>query len=338
MPTKTELGTPSGSQAAIPSPPSAIAPLPHEPLVPHHHARSASVPMAQHHIQHPHFQHIEPHIQTQTQPQAQTPVSHLSHRPEIAAHDVHSNKSAPIDQSMQMPGNYPPSMDHYDHHSYGSHYNSSGVIHPTTNGQQQSVDYNDSNYYSSFYASYDDQMRPYSASSNSCSSSNSDGDSQMASHHHSLHHNNNHDPHRHGNHHPNNHILISTNSAADVHTQNSGSHLDSANLSPEYVDCMDQRATQHHSFEVNCFGGIGNVGIHHLQDELHSNYMQGSNHGAGHNTAGSIVLNGNASSGGSVLFNGNNLTGPQTITDAIQYTSVIVDSNNYHMSNDQYVH
>lgn len=335
MPTKTELGTPSaassGSQAAIPSPPSAIAPLSHEPLTAHHHARSASVPTGQHQIQHQHFQHIEPHIQTQT------PVTHLPQRQEVSAHHaVHPNKTASMDQSMHMSGNYPPSMDHYEHQSYGGHYNASSVIHPTINSQpQQGVDYNDSNYYSSFYASYDDQMRPYSASSNSCSSSNSDGDSQLAPHHHSLHHNNNHDhhpqhPHRQGIH-PQNSQL--------VHTQNNGSHLDSANLSPEYVDCMDQRATQHHSFEVNCFGGIGDVGgIHHIPDELQSNYMHGSNHGSGINSSGSIVLNGNASSGGSVLFNGNNLTGPQTIADSIQYTSVIVDSNNYHMSNDQYVH
>lgn len=143
---------------------------------------------------------------------------------------------------------------------------------------------------------------------------------------------------RHHSMHPqNSQVLISTN----THNHTNSSHLDSANLSPpEYVDCMDQRAAHHHhSFEVNCFGGIGNVGIHHLSDDLHANYMQTNHSTAVNSSTNSILLNGNASSGGSVLFNSNNLSGhTQAITDSIQYTSVIVDSSNYHMSNDQYVH
>lgn len=325
------LGSTSAvSQTAIPtSPPSsAIAPLSHEPLTTnHHHARSASVPTAQHNLHPPHFQHIEPHNQTT--------LAHLPQRQELN-HTVHPTKTQMENQSMHISGNYQSSMDHFEQQSYGSHYNSTGVIHPTINSQPN-VEYNDATYYNSFYANYDDQMRPYSASSNSCSSSNSDGDSQMASHHHSMHHNNNQDhsqhQQRHSIQHPNSQILVST--STDLHTQNSGSHLDSANLSPEYIDCMDQR-TSHQSFEVNCFGGIGNVGIHHLTDDLQSNYMP-NGHGTGVSSSNSILLNGNASSGGSVLFNGNNLNGAQTI-DSIQYTSVIVDSNNYHMSNDQYVH
>lgn len=314
----------SSSQPAIPSPPSTIAPLSHEPLPNHHHhhhhARSASVPTGQHQLQPSHFQQIEPHVQS-------TVVAHLPHRPDI--NPVHPNKME--DQSMHISGNYTSSMDHFDQQSYGSHYNSTGVIHPAINNQPN-IEYNDPNYYNSFYPNYDDQMRPYSASSNSCSSSNSDGDSQMASHHHSMHHNNNQDHSQHHNrhsmHHQSNQLVTTT-------TQNSGSHLDAANLSPEYVDCMDQRA--HHAFEVNCFGGIGNVGIHHLSDDIHSNYMQ-NNHSTGVNSANAILLNGNASSGGSVLFNGNNVPGNQGISDSIQYTSVIVDSTNYHMANDQYVH
>ncbi|XP_055303277.1 protein single-minded isoform X2 [Sitodiplosis mosellana] len=325
------LGSTSTSQTAIPSPPSsAIAPLSHDTLPNHqhhHHARSASVPTAQHHMQPTHFQHIEP--------QVQSTVPHLSHRQELP---VHSSKME--NQTMQISGNYSTSMDHFEQQSYGSQYNSPSVIHPTINNQTN-VEYNDPNYYNGFY--YDDQMnRPFSASSNSCSSSNSDADSQMTSHHHhshhNLHHNNNQDhsqqqqqqhQHRHSIHHHNSQVLLSTN------TQNSSSHLDSANLSPpEYVDCIDQRT--HHSFEVNCFGGIGDV-VPHLPDDLHSNYMQNS-HSTGVNSSNSILLNGNASSGGSVLFNGNNLSGTQAITDSIQYTSVIVDTNNYHMSNDQYVH
>lgn len=313
----------SNSQTAIPSPPTAIAPLSHEPIPNHHHhhhARSASVPTAQHNLQPSHFQHAEPHVQST--------VVHLPHRPDIS-NPVHPNKMD--NQSMQITGNYSTSMDHFDQQSYGSHYNSSGVIHPTINNQPN-IEYNDASYYNSFYANYDDQMRPYSASSNSCSSSNSDGDSQMASHQHQMHHNNNQDHsqhNRHSIHHPSSQVLITAN------THSNGSHLDSANLSPEYVDCMDQRA--HHSFEVNCFGGIGNVGIHHLTDDIHSNYMP-NNHNTGVNGSNNILLNGNASSGGTVLFNGNNLSGTQGISDAIQYTSVIVDSNNYHMPNDQYVH
>lgn len=320
----------SASQTAIPSPPSAIAPLSHEPLTNHHHARSASVPTAQHNLHASHFQHIEPHNQST--------MSHLPHRAELNQ-TVHSTKAPPMEnQSMHLTNNYQSSMDHFEQQSYGNHYNSTAVIHPAINSQQPNVEYNDATYYNSFYANYDDQMRPYSASSNSCSSSNSDGDSQMASHHHPLHQNNNQDHIQHSHHHSihrqNNQVLISTN-ATELHTQNSGSHLDSANLSPEYIDCMDQRSS-HHSFEVNCFGGIGNVGIHHLSDDLHTNYMPDS-HTTGVSTSNSILLNGNASSGGSVLFNGNNLNGAQAI-DSIQYTSVIVDSNNYHMSNDQYVH
>lgn len=323
------LASTSVNQTAIPSPPSVIAPLSHDTLPSHHHhhhGRSASVPTAQHHMQPTtHFQHVE-------STQVQSTVPHLpTHRQELP---VHPNKME--NQTMQISGNYTSSMDHFEHQSYGSQYNSPTVIHPTINNQPN-VEYNDPNYYSGFYANYDDQMRPYSASSNSCSSSNSDADSQMTSHHHNLHHNNNQDhsqqhqqQQRHSIHHQNSQVLLSTN------TQHNNTHLDSANLSPEYVDCMDQRAT-HHSFEVNCFGGIGNVGIHHLSDDLHSNYMQ-NNHSTGVNNTNSILLNGNASSGGSVLFNGNNLPGTQVISDSIQYTSVIVDSNNYHMSNDQYVH
>ncbi|XP_031627182.1 protein single-minded isoform X2 [Contarinia nasturtii] len=338
------LGSTSSSQAAtIPSPSSAIAPLSNDSLSnhhqhthQHHHGRSASVPAGQHHMQPAQFQHIEPHIQ---QPTVQP--SHLPHRQDLP---VQSNKLE--NQTMQMSGNYSSTMDHFEHQqSYGSQYNSpTTVIHPTMNNQPN-VDYTEQNYYSGFYANYNDQLRPYSASSNSCSSSNSDADSQMTSHQHQHHqhnlpHNNNQDhsqqqqqqpqhQQRHSMHHQNSQVLISTN------THNNSSHLDSANLSPpEYVDCMDmdQRAA-HHSFEVNCFGGIGNVGIHHLADDLHANYMQTNQNVNSSN--GSILLNGNASSGGSVLFNGNNLSGAQ---DSIQYTSVIVDSNNYHMPNDQYVH
>lgn len=317
------------SQTAIPSPPTAIAPLSHEPLGNHQlNARSASVPTAaQHHLHPSHFQHIEPHPQPN--------VALLPHRQEVT-HTAHTTKTQMENQSMHISGNYQSSMDHFEQQSYGSHYNSSAVVHPAIN-TQPSVEYNDANYYSSFY--YDDQMRPYSASSNSCSSSNSDGDSQVASHHHSLHQNNNQDHsqqhQRHTIHHPNGQVLVSSNTN-DLHTQNNGSHLDTTNLSPEYADCMDQR-TSHHSFEVNCFGGIGNVGIHHLSEDLQSSYVQ-SNHGTGVSSSNSILLNGNASSGGSVLFNGHNLAAPQTIADPIQYTSVIVDSNNYHMSTDQYVH
>lgn len=337
------LGSASSSQTATIPSPSAIAPLSndsisnhHQHTSVHHHGRSASVPAVHNHMQPAHFQHIEPHIQPSV------PSSHLPHRPDIP---VQPNK---IDnQSMQMSSNYSSSMDHFEQ-SYGSQYSSpTTVIHPTMNNQPN-VEYNEQNYYNGFYTNYDDQMRPYSASSNSCSSSNSDGDSQMTSqqhqhqhqHHpqHNLPHNNNQDSQqqqqqqhqqRHSMHHQNSQVLVATN------THNNSSHLDSANLSPpEYVDCMDmdQRGA-HQSFEVNCFGGIGNVGIHHLSEDLHASYMQNNQHV--NNTNGSILLNGNASSGGSVLFNGNNLSGAQ---DSIQYTSVIVDSNSYHMPNDQYVH
>lgn len=349
----------ASNQIAIPSPQSnshaAITPLSHEPLVGHHHARSASVPTVPH-IVHPqsNFQHIESHSQTAAV------AGRMLHRPELNHSTPHSNKIPVENPSMhQLTNNYVSSMDgHFDQQSYGNHYNSAGVIHSTALNSQSNAEYNDANYYAnSFYANYDDQiLRPYSASSNSCSSSNSDGDSQMALHHHTLHSNSsNHQDrqsqqqHCHQIGHPTNTQVMVTTNTTDLHAPNNGggggggggSHLDASNLSPEYIDCMDQRAS-HHSFEVNCFGGIGNVGIHHLGDDLQSNYMPNS-HGIGvnnnNNGSNSILLNGNASSGGSVLFNGNNLGGGnQNIADSIQYTSVIVDSNSYHISNDQYVH
>lgn len=332
--------TASNHTAAIPSPQAAITPLSHDSMVNHHHhnARSASVPTVRMHPSH--FQHID-----------------LPARPAISAKiRTHSNEIPAENQSMHLPhaNNYHPPMEHFEQQqqqqSYGNHYNSTGVIHSTSLNSQTNAEYNDANYYNSFYGNYDDQiLRPYSASSNSCSSSNSEADSQMtASHHHPMLPNNNQDRqaqqqqqqqhcHQQIGHPPNNHVLVTTNTT-DLHTPNSGSHLDAANLSPEYIDCMDQRAPHHQSFEVNCFGNIGNVGIHHLSsDDLQSNYMPNNHSGAGVDNSNSILLNGNASSGGSVLFNGNNLSGNQSIADAIQYTSVIVD-NSYHMSNDQYVH
>lgn len=331
--------TAASNQTAIPSPQAAIAPLSHDSIVNHHHhsARSASVPTVRMHPSH--FQHID--LQTQPAIAAKIQVSHSSH----------SNKIPAENQSMHLPhaNNYHSPMEHFEpqqQQSYGNHYSSTGVIHSTSLNSQANAEYNDANYYNSFYGNYDDQiMRPYSASSNSCSSSNSEADSQMAaSHHHPMHPNNNQDRqqqqqhcHQQIGHPPNNQVLVTTNTT-DLHTPNSGSHLDAANLSPEYIDCMDQRASHHQSFEVNCFGGIGNV--HHLSsDDLQSNYMP-NNHSAGVDNSNSILLNGNASSGGSVSFNGNNLSGNQGFADALPYisTSVIVDTNSYHMSNDQYVH
>lgn len=350
----TLSSTPVGSsnQTAIPSPQSnslaAITPLSHESMV-GQHARSASVPNVRPFCALPrpesHFQHIE-----SPQPAIAGKICRRpQHEPELN-HSAQPNNNL---QSMQHhPNNqYHTSMDgHFDQQqSYGNQYNSSGVIHSTLNSQPN-AEYNDPNYYNSFYANYDDQiMRPYSASSNSCSSSNSDGDSQMASHHHPMHPNNSHNHQEHQSQqqhchpivHPANNQVLQTANASELHTPSgnggTSAQLDASNLSPEYIDCMDQRAS-HHSFEVNCFNGIGNVGIHHLSDDLQSNYMPNS-HGVGvNNNSNSILLNGNASSGGTVLFNGNNLSGNQNITDSIHYTSVIVDSNSYHISNDQYVH
>lgn len=338
--------TAASNQTAIPSPQAAITPLSHDSIVNHHHhsARSASVPTVRMHPTH--FQHVD--LPAQPAVAAKIHVNHSSHSSKIPAEN----------QSMHLPhaNNYHSPMEHFEpqpqqqQQSYGNHYNSTGVIiHSTSLNGQTNAEYNDTNYYNSFYGNYDDQiMRPYSASSNSCSSSNSDADSQMAaSHHHPMLPNNNQDRqsqqqqqhcHQQIGHPPNNQVLVTTNTT-DLHTPNSGSHLDAANLSPEYIDCMDQRASHHQSFEVNCFGGIGNVGIHHLSsDDLQSNYMP-NNHSAGVDNSNSILLNGNASSGGCVTFNGNNLSGNQSIVDGIQYPGVIVDANSYHhMSNDQYVH
>lgn len=308
------------NQTAIPSPQAAITPLSHDSMVNHHHhsARSASVPTVRMHP--PHFQHID--LQT---PPAKVQVSHSSH----------SNKIPAENQSMHLThtNNYHSPMEHFEaqqqqQQSYGNHYNTTGVIHSTALNGQTNAEYNDANYYNGFYGNYDDQiLRPYSASSNSCSSSNSDADSQMAaSHHHPMQQQQQH-CHQQIGHTPTNQVLVTTN------TPNNGSHLDAANLSPEYIDCMDQRASHHQSFEVNCFSNIGNVGIHHLSsDDLQSNYMS-NQHGAGLDNPNIIQLNGNASSGGSVTFNENSMSG-----NPYNHPSVIVDSNSYHMSNDQYVH
>lgn len=167
--------------------------------------------------------------------------------------------------------------------------------------------------------------------------------------HHSMqsHLHGNHTNHHH--HHPNSQStpLLSSGNQANPLARSNG--MQSANLSPsEYTDCMER--SSNHAFEVNCFGGIGNVNIHPINDDLH--YMQefGKSHNHNHHLeaatehnvaanshAGAVLLNGNANSGGSVLFNGNDLHPAHTISDSIQYTSVIVEPNNFHMTN-EYVH
>lgn len=307
------------SVISSPSSSTAIAHLPHETLSSSHHSRSGSV-LSPHQMQSTHvpFQHIEPHLTHQ----------HTIPRQNIVHSQSHANK---IEQ-MQIANSFPPQIEHFDQQTYGNHYD---VVHSTMNNSQN-LEFNDINYYSNYGASYDDQLRPYSASSNSCSSSNSDGDSsQMTHHHHSsiqTHHNNN---QNHAQNRQNHHVSTSSH-LTNLHTRDNHS-LDVANLSPsnaEYADCMDR---SHQTFELNCFGNISNIGIHHFNDDLQANYMHESNQNVIVPNQNGILLNGNASSGGSVLFNGNDLNGPQTITDSIQYTNVIVEPSNFHMTN-EYVH
>lgn len=326
-----------------------VPPMLHD-TIPHNHLNSRTAPVSnipQHHL-HAHLQHIDSHM-TLHQPQhvhAPQNILHSNHHPN------QTGKSQIDQHPMQMSNDFTTPMDQYDQNTFNSQYSASTVVHPTMNSQHSS-EYNDSNYYSSsFYASYDDQLRPYSASSNSCSSSNSDGDSQMTPHsHHSMHptHGNqaNQSQH-HGTNQPGS-LLPSGGNQANSLSQTNGSLDSAANLSPtEYNDCMEHaNRSSHHTFELNCFGGIGNVNIHSNDSNLHSNYMHEfgkihhnhhigivEDHGINGGNHTSILLNGNANSGGSVVFNGNDLSG---ISDSIQYTSVIVEPNNFHMTN-EYVH
>lgn len=319
----------SAITSAIPSPSSSsvIAPLSnhHEPLLAHNPRPSAS-----HQLPSSHCQHIDSHLQSHQMSSRLDPLHSHSNQ---ALH--HADKTTPLDQHIaQIPNSFQPSIEQYDQPSYGNHYNSPGVIHPPSMNSHHNMEYND--YYSGFYTTYDDQMRPYSASSNSCSSSNSDGDSQMASHHHTMqqHLNSNQDhPHNrlHNSHQPN---VMTGPIHGTLPTRTNGT-LDAANVSPnDYSDCMDR--SSHQSYELNCFSGLGNLGIQHFTDDLHSNHgAYATNTNLNHSN--SILLNGNASSGGSVLFNSSELTASQTVTDSIQYASVIVEPNNFHMTN-EYVH
>lgn len=115
------------------------------------------------------------------------------------------------------------------------------------------AEYVDLNYYNSFGITYDDQMRPYSASSNSCSSSNSDGDNSQLTYHHTM------------------------------------------------------QAPQHN--------GHDHTRNQHVMGEMHAD-----------NAEANVLIN-----------SGWELNGAPGINDSYQCTSVIVDSNNFHMTN-EYVH
>lgn len=306
--TKTNCESASATSAnvpAIPSPSSVLTPLSshHEPLL-NHSSRSMPIPTEPHHLPSSHCQHIDSHLQ---------PLTHMSSRTDSLQTQTnqiphHASKTTTLDQhEVQIPNNFQSSMEHYDQQSYGSHYNSPGVIHPTTMNGHHNMEYND--YYGGFYATYDedfiqpDRARPYSASSNSCSSSNSEGDSQMTPTHHHNHH----------------HGQLPTVIQPELLPRTNGGLMNPANVSPnEYI-----------SYELS---GSGGIGIQHFADEMHTGpYATNQNE--------PILLNGNASSGGSILFHGNNssMTTSQGISDSIQYTSVIVEPNNFHMAN-EYVH
>lgn len=245
-------------------------------------------------------------------------------------------------------------MDQYETPIYTNHYNATGIMHPTMDSHQShhqhGSEFVDLNYYNNYYTTYDDQMRPYSASSNSCSSSNSDGDSQLTSHgmHQNYNNNNNLHSHHHS-HHNSQHqigqtggILSSNTTSATATTTTTPGELNDirsngvdSNISPnEYGDCMNRQPQ--HIFELNCFGGIGHMdnatNTHQLHDDVHGNYMHeySKNHiGDIHHMSTHVATNGS----GIAELSANNGTN----VDAIQYTSVIVEPTNYHMTN-EYVH
>lgn len=293
----------SANASAIPSPSSVLAPLSshHEPLS-NHLSRSIVIPATPHHLQSSHCQPIDSHLQNHT---------HISSRSDSLQSQTNqiphnASKTTTLDQhEVQISNNFQSLMEQYDQQSYGSHYSSPSVIHPTTMNSHHSMEYND--YYGGFYATYDedyiqqDRARPYSASSNSCSSSNSEGDSQNTATHHQNHH------------HGQLHAVIQP----GLHPRPNGSLMNPANVSP--IDFV--------SYDLNETGGLGNQ---HFSDEMLTGaYATNQNE--------PILLNGNASSGGSILFHGNNVAASHGITDSIQYTSVIVEPNNFHIAN-EYVH
>lgn len=293
----------STNVSAIPSPSSVLTPLSshHEPLS-NHISRTMAIPATSHHLQSSNCQPIDTHLQTHT---------HISSRSDSLQSQTnqiphHASKTTTLDQhEVQIPNNFQSSMEHYDQQSYGSHYNSPSVTHPTTMNSHHSMEYND--YYGGFYATYDEDFiqqgraRPYSASSNSCSSSNSEGDSQMTATHHQNHHQG----------------QLPAVIQSGLHPRPNESLMNPANVSPnDFV-----------SYDLN---GTGGLDIQHFSDDMHTGaYATNQNE--------QILLNGNASSGGSILFHGNNMTASQGIADSIQYASVIVEPNNFHMAN-EYVH
>lgn len=255
---------------------------------------------------------------------------HLQPLP-INPHHQHQSAKQNVNQTATIPAEYNTSMDQYEHHLYNnhSHYNATGVIHPSINH-----DYNDLNYYNNYYT-YDDQLRPYSVSSNSCSSSNSDGDTQM----NSMHQHHSHHPHQQQQ--QNNQSSILTSQANNTRI-NSGGIVDPNSSPTEYSACMNRPTNT--TFELNCFSGIGNVvdnviATHQLHEHVHPDYMNeyGKNHiGIGDHQL-SIDHGANNGNSGGVLLSTGDIVNTNNIADTIQYTSVIVEPTNFHITN-EYVH
>lgn len=334
----------TASTPIIPSPSSVSIPsvVQHEPSpVPNTqlHAQQ-SIPNSHHHV----------NDQSQT---ATTIAAHhhidqtmFTHQHQLTSATATANKSL-VTQPNQH--DYT-AIDQYEPQLYSNHYNASGIIHPTMNTSE----FVDLNYCNNYYA-YDDQLRPYSASSNSCSSSNSDGDSHLTAHGMHQHYSNNNNIHlHHHNHHSSHHIgqtggTISTNSSATaVAAAAAATPGETGDVPPngadpiisphEYSDCMNRQPQ--HIFELNCFGGIGHEENATNTHQMHDNYMHeySKNHiGDIHHMSAHVATNGtglaNAAILGSAELSANNCNN----VEAIQYTSVIVEPTNYHMTN-EYVH
>lgn len=333
----------TASTPIIPSPSSVSIPsvVQHEP---------SSVPNAQLHA---HQSIPNSHHRVNDQSQTATTIAahhHIDQTMLVHQHQLTSATATANKSLVSQPNQHDyTEIDQYEPQLYSNHYNATGIIHPTMNNHQHSSEFVDLNYYNNYYA-YDDQLRPYSASSNSCSSSNSDGDSHLTAH--GMHYSNNNNIHlHHHNHHSSHHHIgqtggtLSTNASATAVAATPAETGDGPPngaepiISPhEYSDCMNRQPQ--HIFELNCFGGIGHAENASNTHQLHDNYMHeySKNHiGDIHHMSAHVATNGAGIANAAILGSAELSASNCANVEAIQYTSVIVEPTNYHMTN-EYVH
>lgn len=351
----------TASTPIIPSPSSVSIPS----VVQHEPSTVPNAPQMHAHQTIPNSHHHHVNEQSQTAAAAAATIAahhHIDQTMLTHPHQLTSTTAAVGKSLVNQPNHHEyNSMDQYEPQMYSNHYNATDINHPTMNSSHQhhqpGSEFIDANYYMNYY-SYDDQMRPYSASSNSCSSSNSDGDSSQLTAHgmhqhysnsNSNNNNNNNNIHLHHHNHHNHsshHQIGQTGGILSANTTSTGEPNDirsnggDPNISPnEYSDCMNREPQ--HIFELNCFAAIGHgenvTNTHQLHDVVHGNYMHEytKNHfGDIHHMSAHVATN---SSGGiaqtAIIGNAELSANNGTNVDAIQYTSVIVEPTNFHMTN-----